>query len=115
MRKIKALLTRILSRLGYYLVKEPRGRRLADLVSSHSADTVIAALPEIIRKVQPAGLPPVEGHQLEMATYHLKTGMADADPEFFPLYERCREYSMTSWDRLYNLYLSVRYVVRSNI
>jgi hypothetical protein len=97
------------------VVKEPPVRDLAQLVSASSAETVVASLPEIIRKVQPAGLPPVEGYQLEMASYHLKTGMADADPEFFPLYERCRQYSMTSWDRLYNLYLAVRYVVRSNI
>jgi O-methyltransferase len=105
-RHIKIWILRILSRLGYTIMKTRPQQAPPDLV---------AALPGIIRRLQPAGQPPIEGYQLEMATYHLKTGMGDVEPDFFPLYERCCQYSMTSWERLYNLYTVIRYIVKAKI
>ena len=120
LRYIKRFILRTLARFGYYLVKEPPGQiksaaqPSSELPGQLPAD-LVGALPEIIRRLQPPGQPPVEGYQLEMATYHLKTGMGDVEPDFFPLYERCRNYTMTSWERLYGLYSAVRYIVRANI
>lgn len=76
---------------------------------------MVSIIPEVIRQVQPIGQPRIDGYQLEMATCHIMTGMGDAEPEFFPLYEKCCTYTMTSWDRLYSLYMAVRYIVRNNI
>ena len=39
----------------------------------------------------------------------------DLEPEFLDLYERCREQTMTSLERMYALYNSVRYVVENGI
>lgn len=41
--------------------------------------------------------------------------MPDLDPEFWPLYEKCRSATMTSVERLYALYKAVEYVVRNDI
>jgi hypothetical protein len=119
-RYIKKFILHILSRFGYYLVKEPPGQSkdtphpFSQLHGQVPAD-LVAALPEIIQQLQPPGQPPIEGYQLEMATYHLKTGMGDLEQDFFPLYERCRSYTMTSWERLYSLHMAVRYIVRGNV
>jgi hypothetical protein len=88
---------------------------LAKQVLVQAPDDLIAALPEIIRRLRPAGLPALEDYQLEMAAYDLKTGMGDADPGFFPLYERSRRYTMTSWQRLYSLHSATRYVVNADV
>jgi len=39
----------------------------------------------------------------------------DMDLGFRPIYEACRPYSMTSLDRMYSLYKSVEYIVKSGI
>ena len=112
-KRVKRCIRHILGRFGYEIV------RTAPAPSSESplrvSTDLLAVLPEIVQRLQPAGLPPIDGYQLEMATYNLKTGMGDLEPEFFPLYERCRAFTMTSWERLYALYLTVRYVVRANV
>ena len=92
-----------------------RPKSSSGFVTLLSTFVLVAALPEIIQRVQPAGQPRIDGYQLEMAAYHLKAGMGDAEPEFFPLYERCSQYTMTSWDRLYNLHMAVRYIMQANI
>ena len=119
-RYIKNLILRVLASFGYYVIKERPGESKEPPHPSLGSQgqlplDLVAALPEIIRRVQPAGQPPLDGFQLEMAAYHLKTGMGDAEPEFFPLYERCSQYTMTSWDRLYNLHMAVRYIMQANI
>lgn len=76
---------------------------------------LIATLPDTIRRLQTPGQPQLKGHQLEMATYDLKSVMADLEPDFFPLFERCANYTMTSWQRLYSLHTAVRYLVESNV
>ena len=39
----------------------------------------------------------------------------DLEPEFLDLYERCREQTMTSIERMYALYSATRYVIDNNI
>jgi hypothetical protein len=116
-RYIKAIILRFLARLGYSLVKTPRHPQESSvgMLASMPAPELLRVLPEIIRRIQPPNMPPLDGYQLEMASYHVKTGMADAESEFFPLYDRCRNYTMTSWERLYMLYSAVRYVIRNDI
>jgi hypothetical protein len=54
-------------------------------------------------------------YQALMRAQHERAGNADMDAEFFPLYEAARQFSMTSIERLYDLYKSVEYVVRAEI
>jgi Macrocin-O-methyltransferase (TylF) len=54
-------------------------------------------------------------YQALMAQDQLRAGMSNLEPEFLALYEQCREYTMTSWERLYALYKSVRYIVENSI
>jgi O-methyltransferase len=119
-RYIKTLILRILMRFGYHVIKVPRGESMWVTLAEKKTQKpetahLLAALPDIIRWLQPAGQPPLDGYQLEMATYDLKTGMGDLEPEFFPFYERCSKFTMTSWERLYNLHAAVRYIIRANI
>lgn len=120
MRYIKQLVLRTLSRFDYQVIKVPRGDSiLATLTDKNvalpSTANLVAVLPDIIRELQPKDQPRLGGYQLEMATYDLKTVMGDVEPDFFPIFERCCKYSMTSWQRLYNLHAAVRYAVRTNI
>jgi len=39
----------------------------------------------------------------------------DLEPEFFALYERCREMTMTSIERMYALYTATRHVVENGV
>jgi O-methyltransferase len=45
----------------------------------------------------------------------LRAGMSNLEPEFLALYEQCRQYTMTSWERLYALYKAVQYTVENRI
>jgi hypothetical protein len=54
-------------------------------------------------------------YQLAMAQDQIRHGMENLSPEFQKLYEMCRQYTMTSWERLYALYESVRYVVENKV
>jgi hypothetical protein len=54
-------------------------------------------------------------YQAVMEQDQLRAGMSNLEPEFLALYEQCREYTMTSWERLYALYWSVRYIVENGI
>jgi len=54
-------------------------------------------------------------YQAVMAQDQLRAGMSDLEPEFLALYEQCRQYTMTSWERLYALYKSVQYTVENRI
>jgi len=117
-RHIKTQLLRIIARFGYVVTKVSPQQAInptAESVQNRLPENLVDTLPELIRQLQPAGQPPLQNYQLEMATYHLKTGMGDVERDFFPFYERCSPYSMTSWERLYNLYSSVRYIIRGNV
>src|SRR5262249_24671414 len=48
-------------------------------------------------------------YQVVMAQDQLRAGMVNLDPDFLELYVKCREYTMTSWERLYALYKAIYY------
>jgi hypothetical protein len=54
-------------------------------------------------------------YQAVMAQDQLRAGMSNLEPEFLALYEQCRQFTMTSWERLYALYKSVQYTVENRI
>jgi len=54
-------------------------------------------------------------YQTIMAQEQIRLGMSNLEFEFLAFYERCRQYTMTSWERLYALYKSVHYVVENKI
>ncbi len=54
-------------------------------------------------------------YQRDAAEYHAKTGMADMDAAFLPIYERCRGYTMTSAERMYALFKAVKYLEEARI
>jgi O-methyltransferase len=54
-------------------------------------------------------------HQEDAARYHARTGVADMEPEFIQIYERCRRYSMTSVERMYALFSAVKYIEQAQI
>jgi Macrocin-O-methyltransferase (TylF) len=54
-------------------------------------------------------------YQAAMAQDQIRAGMSNLEPEFLALYEQCRQYTMTSWERLYALYKSVQYTVENRI
>ena len=54
-------------------------------------------------------------YQRDAAEYHAKTGMADMDVAFLPIYERCRGYTMTSAERMYALFKAVKYLEEARI
>ena len=57
----------------------------------------------------------VRDHQRDAAEYHAKTGTADMDPAFLPIYERCRGYTMTSVERMYALFTAIKYLEEAGI
>jgi len=118
-RFIKNLILRLFARLGYQITKVHRGNSIVATLAERNVEKpaladLLAGLPDIVRGLQPADQPRLAGYQLEMATYDLKTVMGDLEPEFFPYLERCGPYTMTSWQRLYNLHASTRYIAKSN-
>ncbi len=117
-RTVKSIIQRILGTFGYKLVNIAADQKLqaqsGEALPTQTQAELISSLPAVLRRLQTPEQPALTGYQLEMATYDLKTVMADLEPEFFPFYERCAEYTMTSWQRLYSLHAAVRYTVRSN-
>jgi hypothetical protein len=54
-------------------------------------------------------------YQNVMAQDQIRAGMANVEPEFLGLYVQCRDYTMTSWERLYALYKAVLYILANDI
>ena len=54
-------------------------------------------------------------HQKDAYEYNRTSDFKDMEEGFFPIYERCRTFSMTSIERMYALYQSVKYIVASGI
>jgi hypothetical protein len=54
-------------------------------------------------------------YQTIMAQDQIRLGMANLEPDFLRIYEQCREYTMTSWERLHALYQAVKYVIENRI
>ena len=47
--------------------------------------------------------------------HYARIGYVDMDKDFFPVYEKCKLYTMTSLERMYALYKAVKYVVEQKI
>jgi len=56
-----------------------------------------------------------DDYQTIMAQNQVRAGMADLEAEFLELYVQCREYTMTSWERLYALHQAVLYILANDI
>lgn len=62
---------------------------------------------QVLKKVGLGGLIP-QGNK-----YH--RNIDDLDPEFLPLYEKVKPYTMTNLERLYSLYKSVEYICKRSV
>ena len=100
---------------GYQdLIEQHRGS-IEELQSSGAKDKVqISDLTNIITDYQ-LKLERSYDYQSIMAQDQIRLGLANLEPEFRNLYEQCREYTMTSWERLYALYKSVQYVLENGV
>lgn len=56
-----------------------------------------------------------QDHQRAAAEYHSKSGTADMDEKFLPIYEKCRTFTMTSIARMYALYKAIEYLENAKI
>ncbi|MBT8621911.1 TylF/MycF/NovP-related O-methyltransferase [Polynucleobacter paneuropaeus] len=54
-------------------------------------------------------------HQLSADHYHKITGIGDTEPEFRTLVEQVKIFTMTSVERMYALYKSIKYIDSANI
>jgi O-methyltransferase len=54
-------------------------------------------------------------YQSIMAQDQIRAGMANLESDFLDFYLQCREYTMTSWERLYALHKAVLYVLANEI
>jgi outer membrane murein-binding lipoprotein Lpp len=54
-------------------------------------------------------------YQLIMAHDQIRAGTSNLESDFVSLYADCREFTMTSWERLYALYKAVQYLVVNRI
>jgi O-methyltransferase len=54
-------------------------------------------------------------YQVMMVQNQIRAAMTDLEPEFLGLYEKCKAYTMTPWERMYALYMAVRYLVENDI
>jgi O-methyltransferase len=57
----------------------------------------------------------VYDHQEASKHYHQASGLSDMDSAFVPIYERCRQFSMTSPERMYALYKAVQYIQQGSV
>ncbi len=56
-----------------------------------------------------------QDHQRAAEEYHAKSGTADMDSAFMPIYEKCRPFTMTSVARMYALYKAIEYLETAKI
>jgi len=54
-------------------------------------------------------------HQKDASGYNARSELKDIEASFFPVYEGCRRFSMTSAERMYALYKSVHYLIDAGI
>ena len=69
---------------------------------------------ELYKKIENPPLSELD-FQLLMQHQNQLAGFKDLDPEFSPIYEFSKSYTMTSTERLFHLYKTVEYIVRANI
>src|SRR5262249_13194447 len=100
---------------GYQNLIDQQRRSIEELQHSGAKDKVyISDLKAIITDYQ-LKLERNYDYQAAMVQDQIRLGLSNLEPEFRALYEQCREYTMTSWERLYALYRSVQYVVENRI
>jgi hypothetical protein len=100
---------------GYQDLIEQQRRSIEGLRQSEAKDKAdISDLKAIITDYQ-LKLERSYDYQAIMVQDQIRLGLSSLEPEFRALYEQCREYTMTSWERLYALYKSVQYVVENRI
>ena len=100
---------------GYQDLIEQQRCSIEQLQYSEAKDKEhVAELTNIITEYQ-LKLERSYDYQAIMAQDELRVGMSNVEPEFLALYDQCRQYTMTSWERLYAFYKSVQYVVQNKI
>jgi hypothetical protein len=100
---------------GYRDLIEQQRRSIEELQHSGAKDKAhISDLKAIITDYQ-LKLERSYDYQAIMVQDQIRLGLSSLEPEFRALYEQCREYTMTSWERLYVLYKSVQHVVENRI
>ena len=100
---------------GYQDLIEQQRRSIEELQHSGAKDKAyISDLKAIITDYQ-LKLERNYDYQAAMVQDQIRLGLSNLEPEFRALYEQCREYTMTSWERLYALYKSVQYLVENQI
>jgi hypothetical protein len=100
-------------------------RKAARLVVRSSAYQILLNEIARLREEKPSTPDMLQEYQLKLerkADYQsiitqdqIRVGMADVEPDFWDLYVRCKDYTMTSWERLYALYTAVLYIVANAI
>ena len=100
---------------GYQDLIEQHRRSIEELQQSGAKDKAhISDLTNVITDYQ-LKLERSYDYQAIMAQDQIRLGLSSLEPEFRALYEQCREYTMTSWERLYALYEAVQYVVENGV
>jgi O-methyltransferase len=78
-------------------------------------DLLSHSLDEIRRlKIRVEEVPQID-YQVLMREQHERAAFQDADPVFATLYERVKDFSMTSIERLYAMYKATEYVCRAGV
>jgi O-methyltransferase len=96
------------------VIAQLKQEQTADRSSIADLSTKVADLTNIATEYQ-LKLERSYDYQAIMSQDQLRVGMSNLEPEFLALYEQCREYTMTSWERLYAFYKSVQYVIQNKI
>lgn len=90
----------LISRMRYVL--SAQGKPIPEYIEKAFADHTIRQEQE-------------RDHQKDAYEYHQLSDHRDMDPDFLLIYEQCRSYSMTSIERMYSLYQSVKYIINAGI
>lgn len=124
-KKLRHILLRTLNRLRFDAMQELNDPiqpvKSAEQQSTISSDTRLTGTdldPTPMTIETPASSDPqdpVTDYQEEMQKYHLRTGLDDCDSTFFPIYETCRKFTMTSGERMYGLYKAIEYIEKAKV
>tara|TARA_R110002110_G_scaffold405945_1_gene625405 strand:- start:14771 stop:16450 length:1680 start_codon:yes stop_codon:yes gene_type:complete len=98
---------------------EPRS---ATAVSIETTDQSLGEMtPDVVAETEGQYQPSSESatdvydHQAASIHYDQSAGTADMDPTFLPIYEKCKEFSMTSAARLFSVFKAVEYLHSAGI
>lgn len=106
----------LMERLGYVVMTSNRYALLQhQLKMLQMQATATPALVKNASEYQEIKAADGVDYQLLMAKQSLMAAMIDMEPEFLELFEFVRPQTMTSVERLYDLYKSVEYIVKSKV